>query len=66
MFRMRWPRRPEVKSNAARTILEWTDTVAYVFLVVLFLAFALMALVHGWELADMATRLALEVKSFLS
>jgi hypothetical protein len=52
------PRRPEnVTSKRALKLLEWVDTLAYVFWVVFAIALALLALIQGWDPVSLLTKL---------
>jgi hypothetical protein len=49
----KFPRRPDVTDERANRILDWVDTVAYVFWVVFLIVLAVLAVIHGANLIDL-------------
>lgn len=44
------PGRPQVESKRARIVLDWAETVSYVFWLLLAAVVAVAAVVHSWDL----------------
>lgn len=49
MMQLPRPQRPQVESKNAKTVLDWADTVFYVFCLLLTALAAVATLVHAWS-----------------
>jgi hypothetical protein len=49
MMQLPRPQRPQVENRTAKTVLEWADTVFYIFCLLLTAAAAVAMFVHTWD-----------------
>lgn len=49
MMQLPRPQRPQVKSKNAKAVLDWADTLFYVFCLLLTAVAAVAMLVHAWD-----------------